>query len=83
MLMPSQLVQSNKGQHITHVNTSLMRFNKQVFMLQDLSGEGLHQLTPYEQYFPELLATFTGQLLADFVLYPLETVVHRLYIQVC
>ncbi|KAK7115532.1 mitochondrial outer membrane protein SLC25A46-like [Littorina saxatilis] len=48
---------------------------------RDLPGEGNHQLTPYEQYFPELLATFTGQLLADFVLYPLETVVHRLYIQ--
>ena len=51
-------------------------------VLQDMPGEGSPLLTPYEQYFPELLATFTGQLLADFVLYPLETVVHRLYIQV-
>ncbi|XP_076443493.1 mitochondrial outer membrane protein SLC25A46-like [Babylonia areolata] len=48
---------------------------------RDLPGETSHQLTPYEQYFPELLASFTGQLLADFVLYPLETVVYRLYIQ--
>ncbi|KAL8585086.1 hypothetical protein ACOMHN_013102 [Nucella lapillus] len=48
---------------------------------RDLPGEGGQRLTPYEQYFPELLATFTGHLLADFVLYPLETVVYRLYIQ--
>lgn len=48
---------------------------------RDLSGDSDPHLTPYEQYFPELLATFTGNLLADFVLYPLETVLHRLYIQ--
>ena len=46
-------------------------------------GDGIHySLSPYEQYFPELLATFTGQLMADIMLFPLETVVHRLYIQV-
>ncbi|PVD19650.1 hypothetical protein C0Q70_20140 [Pomacea canaliculata] len=47
---------------------------------RDLPGD-TQQLTAYEQYFPELLATFTGNFLADFVLYPLETVVYRLYIQ--
>lgn len=51
------------------------------FCCQDLPGD-TQQLTAYEQYFPELLATFTGNFLADFVLYPLETVVYRLYIQV-
>ena len=31
--------------------------------------------------FPEMLANFIGNLLADGMLYPLETVLHRLYIQ--
>ncbi|XP_048255089.1 mitochondrial outer membrane protein SLC25A46-like isoform X1 [Haliotis rufescens] len=35
----------------------------------------------YEIYFPDLLATFTGSLLADLMLYPLETVLHRMYVQ--
>ncbi|XP_053406101.1 mitochondrial outer membrane protein SLC25A46-like [Mercenaria mercenaria] len=35
----------------------------------------------YDQQFPILLATFTGTFLADLVLYPFETVLHRLYIQ--
>ncbi len=37
--------------------------------------------TIYETYYPELIATFTGNLLADTVLYPLETVIHRLCLQ--
>ncbi|XP_064475292.1 mitochondrial outer membrane protein SLC25A46-like [Ornithodoros turicata] len=32
-------------------------------------------------YFPELMAAFTGSLIADVVLFPLETVLHRLYLQ--
>ncbi|KAI0222077.1 Solute carrier family 25 member 46 [Lamellibrachia satsuma] len=35
----------------------------------------------YETYYPELIATFTGNLLADTVLFPLETVLHRLNLQ--
>ncbi|XP_064620316.1 mitochondrial outer membrane protein SLC25A46-like [Lineus longissimus] len=35
----------------------------------------------YDRYFPELLATFTGGLLADMVLFPIETVLHRLHVQ--
>ncbi|KAL5004222.1 hypothetical protein ScPMuIL_017678 [Solemya velum] len=35
----------------------------------------------YDIYFPELLATFTGGLLADVMLFPAETVLHRLYLQ--
>lgn len=35
----------------------------------------------YDQQFPGLLATFTGTFIADLVLYPFETVLHRLYIQ--
>lgn len=34
-----------------------------------------------ESFYPELLATFTGKLLADMLLYPLETVLHRLQAQ--
>jgi solute carrier family 25 protein 46 len=32
-------------------------------------------------YYPQLVATFTGNLLADTLLYPLETILHRLYLQ--
>lgn len=32
-------------------------------------------------YFPELTSIFVGSLVADVVLYPLETVLHRLYLQ--
>ena len=35
----------------------------------------------YEAYYPELLATFTGRLLADICMFPLETVLHRLLLQ--
>ncbi|VDK86160.1 unnamed protein product [Litomosoides sigmodontis] len=41
----------------------------------------LHEKTVFDQYFPHIFATLTSQMLADFVLYPFETVVHRLYIQ--
>ncbi|NP_001088052.1 solute carrier family 25 member 46-B [Xenopus laevis] len=34
-----------------------------------------------EDYFPELLANFAASLCADVLLYPLETVMHRLHIQ--
>ncbi|VDK64554.1 unnamed protein product [Onchocerca ochengi] len=41
----------------------------------------LHEKTVFHQYFPQIFATLTSQMLADFVLYPFETVIHRLYIQ--
>ncbi|KAM4809188.1 mitochondrial outer membrane protein SLC25A46 [Rhinophrynus dorsalis] len=34
-----------------------------------------------EDYFPELMANFAASLCADILLYPLETVLHRLHIQ--
>lgn len=34
-----------------------------------------------ESYFHDLLAAFAGNLVADVVLFPLETVIHRLYLQ--
>jgi solute carrier family 25 protein 46 len=35
----------------------------------------------YDIHFPEILASFTGGFLADMMLFPFETVLHRLYIQ--
>ena len=43
--------------------------------------EDTTERTIYETYYPELIATFTGNLLADTVMYPLETVLHRLCLQ--
>ncbi|EFO20538.2 hypothetical protein LOAG_07953 [Loa loa] len=41
----------------------------------------LYEKTVFDHHFPQIFATLTSQMLADFVLYPFETVVHRLYIQ--
>ncbi|KAK3773005.1 hypothetical protein RRG08_036338 [Elysia crispata] len=49
--------------------------------LRDYPSEGAQELNVYETYFPDLLASFTGGLLADMLTYPLETVLHRLYVQ--
>ncbi|XP_029427717.1 solute carrier family 25 member 46 [Rhinatrema bivittatum] len=46
--------------------------------LTENSGEVQSTL---DAYFPELIASFAGSLCADVVLYPLETVMHRLHIQ--
>ena len=37
--------------------------------------------TVYEAYYPELLASYVGNLMADIALFPLETVLHRLFVQ--
>ncbi|XP_013406865.1 solute carrier family 25 member 46 [Lingula anatina] len=39
------------------------------------------QRSIYETYFPELLASFTANLVADVMLFPLETMVNRLFMQ--
>ncbi|EJW85537.1 hypothetical protein WUBG_03548, partial [Wuchereria bancrofti] len=46
-----------------------------------VSRKPLHEKTAFDQYFPQIFATLTSQMLADFSLYPFETVLHRLYIQ--
>ena len=48
----------------------------------EADDEGPVDRTIYEMYYPELVATFTGNLLADIMLYPLETILYRLYLQV-
>ncbi|XP_059157100.1 mitochondrial outer membrane protein SLC25A46-like [Physella acuta] len=59
--------------------TSAMHLEQQE--MRELPGGNGREPTAYETYFPELLATFTGGLLADMITYPLETVLHRLYVQ--
>uniref|UniRef100_A0A0R3RIR7 Solute carrier family 25 member 46 n=1 Tax=Elaeophora elaphi TaxID=1147741 RepID=A0A0R3RIR7_9BILA len=46
-----------------------------------VSRKPLHEKTVFDQYFPQIFATLTSRMLADFALYPFETVIHRLYIQ--
>jgi len=50
--------------------------------LHETDDEASIERTIYETYYPELVATFTGNLLADIMLYPLETILYRLYLQV-
>ncbi|ESN96550.1 hypothetical protein HELRODRAFT_185089 [Helobdella robusta] len=45
------------------------------------SSDDAAERTIYEVHYPELVATFTGNLLADTILYPFETVLHRLFLQ--
>lgn len=69
---------------------SLAKYRVSVSMKNDLWQRKLHHKadddgtidrTVYETYYPELVATFTGNLLADIMLYPLETILYRLYLQ--
>lgn len=46
-----------------------------------VSRKPLHEKTVFDHYFPQIFANLTSQVLADLALYPIETVVHRLYIQ--
>lgn len=50
-------------------------------MLQESPLESQDKSTQYETVYPELVATFSGMFLADIVLLPFETVLHRLYLQ--
>ncbi|PIK39103.1 putative solute carrier family 25 member 46 isoform X2 [Apostichopus japonicus] len=45
------------------------------------SGDGLQPRSMLDAFFPELVASFLGNLTADCILYPLETVLARLHIQ--
>ena len=53
-------------------------------VLQDLSGRerGHPAQVHQETLYPELFGAFTGHLWADVLLYPLETIMHRLHVQV-
>lgn len=54
--------------------------NCSISVFQDLTSENTDH-SMYEAHYNELIATFTGNLLADIMLYPLETVLHRLCLQ--
>lgn len=51
-------------------------------VMQEQPGGNGREPSVYETYFPDLLASFTGGLLADMITFPLETVLHRMYVQV-
>ncbi|XP_005096971.1 solute carrier family 25 member 46 [Aplysia californica] len=59
--------------------TSTMQLEQQE--MRDQPGQGNKEPSSYEVYFPELLASFTGGIMADIITFPLETVLHRLYVQ--
>lgn len=45
------------------------------------AGDGLQPRSMLDAFFPELVASFLGNLTSDCILYPLETVLTRLHIQ--
>lgn len=66
----------------SYILNVLMSTNLCTFHFQEHSVDGqTHTRSIYDIYFPELIATFTGNLLADIMLYPCETVLNRLYLQ--
>lgn len=52
-----------------------------VLWLHQLSRKKMDPNNPLDTYFPELAAMWAGSLVADIVLFPLETVFHRLGLQ--
>lgn len=70
-------------QTITHFTvTTIIKREKQENSDSSTPVDAHHHVTSvYDQYYPELLATFVGSLLTDCILYPFETVLHRLYVQ--
>lgn len=61
---------------------STFRQRKQEMRDKSTSVDGKEQEESlYNKYFPEMMANFAGNLLADILLFPLETVLHRLYAQ--
>lgn len=52
-----------------------------VQMEQDAPPDDQDKTSQWEQIYQELLATFSGMLVADIVLFPFETILHRLYLQ--
>ncbi|CAL1534585.1 unnamed protein product [Lymnaea stagnalis] len=61
--------------------TSAMHLEQQEIMVSPFINVNIIEPSAYETYFPELLATFTGGILADMITFPVETVLHRLYVQ--
>ncbi|CAG5132864.1 unnamed protein product [Candidula unifasciata] len=59
--------------------TSAMHLEQQE--MREQPGENGREPSVYETYFPDLLAAFTGGFLADMITFPMETVLHRLYVQ--
>ncbi|BFZ01765.1 hypothetical protein BsWGS_04804 [Bradybaena similaris] len=59
--------------------TSAMHLEQQE--MREQPGENGREPSVYETYFPDLLAAFTGGFLADMITFPIETVLHRLYVQ--
>lgn len=74
--------------HILHyTSTTLIELIIQRYYRKSISNEtedeettGIpHTMT--ETYFPELIANFYGNMISDIILYPLETIMHRLLVQ--
>lgn len=61
--------------------TVLVSVKSELMERKNKNEDNSLERTLYETYYPELIATFTGNLLADTLLFPLETILHRLCLQ--
>lgn len=79
LLLPTMILEVAR-----YVITSLAMYRVSATMraeLESKNSDDSGERTIYEVYYPEMVATFTGSLLADTILYPFETILHRLFLQ--
>ncbi|XP_052792297.1 mitochondrial outer membrane protein SLC25A46-like [Mya arenaria] len=65
----------------SHLVLRYLTEEKQATEMQDDSSVDYVKQTHHEQIYPGLVANFVSFLVADIVMFPCETVLHRLYIQ--
>jgi len=64
-----------------YVIASMTHYGVHSLVKKNVLNKPNQQRTLFDDFFPDLFAAFASNLLADAILYPLETVVHRLYLQ--
>ncbi|ELT89994.1 hypothetical protein CAPTEDRAFT_57909, partial [Capitella teleta] len=64
-----------------YILSSMAQYTALVSLRTDLGEEQSKSPAMTSIYYPELIATFTGCLLADIAMFPFETVLHRLLLQ--
>jgi len=64
-----------------YIIASITRYGVHSLVKKKVLSKPAQQRTLFDDFFPDLFAAFASNLLADAILFPLETVVHRLYLQ--
>ncbi|XP_014790187.1 mitochondrial outer membrane protein SLC25A46 [Octopus bimaculoides] len=66
---------------LDYITTSIAQYTVMSAVRSEQQDQEMDGVSVYQTCFPELLAQYTGGLLSNALLFPLETVLHRLYLQ--